>query len=390
MQKAMNKHGNFIILFQESERNIIQWKQNKEPFYCPTCNSKVIIRSGRKVIAHFSHLPHSFCRYGNGEGMYHEMGKYLLYQWLTDQNIEVDLEVYFPKINRRADLVIKVLNKIIIIEFQCAKISAEEIAERTSAYNQINLHIIWIVGMNQFRRLSNNQFKLSSFLQSCIHLFPQQKVPVLYFFDPTTRHFASLSHIYPYQFTKAFATINIAPIQTIPFQRIFKDIPISLRFPQVWIEQLQQIRNKPIIHPGKEMNWRRKLYEQGIIFHHLPSICFLPNKWQIHMNTPFWMWQTEIIINLIQDLSISATLTISRCAKILDENIIKQLPNIHQKYSAIHSFLTNLEILGYLKKTSNSTYVKLKNVEMYVHLEDALKGDEKIITQLFLEKKGKM
>lgn len=386
----MNKHGEYIILFRESERNILQWKQDKELFYCPTCNSKVIIRSGRKVIPHFSHLPHSVCRYGNGEGVYHEMGKYLLYQWLSEQNIEVDLEVYFPQINRRADLVIKVLNKIIIIEFQCTKISAEEIAERTSAYNQIKLHVIWIIGMNHFKRLGNNQFKLSTFLQSCIHLFPHQKVPVLYFFDPTSQHFASLTHIYSYQYTKAFATINMAPIQIIPFQSIFKELPISVRFPQYWIEQLQRIRNKPIVHPGKELNWRRKLYEQGIIFHHLPSICFLPNKWQIQMNSPFWMWQTEISINLIQHLPISNTLTISQCAKILDDNTMIQLPNVHQEYSAIHSFLTNLEILGYLKKTSNNTYVKLKDVEMYVHLEEALKGDENIITQLFLGKKGKM
>ncbi|MFS0752171.1 competence protein CoiA family protein [Oceanobacillus sp. 1P07AA] len=390
MQKAINKHGKPIILFQEHDRNIALWKQNKEPFYCPNCNSKLIIRSGRKVIPHFSHLPNSICRHGNGEGMYHEMGKYLLYQWLSDQNIEVDLEVYFPQINRRADLVINVLNKVIIIEFQCAKISAEEIAERTSAYNQLNHHVIWIVGMNHFRRLGNNQFKLNTFLQTCIHLFPQQKIPVLYFFDPISQHFATLTHIYEYQVTKAFATITITSIQTIEFQRIFKEMPISVKFPQDWIRQVQRIRNKPVIHSGKEMNWRRKLYEQGIIFHYLPSICFLPNKWQIHMNTPFWMWQSEICINLIQHLSISDTLTISRCTKLLDENIMNQLPNVHQKYSAIHSFLTNLEFLGYFKKISDSTYVKLKDIEMYAHLEEALKGDQKIITQLFLEKKGKM
>ncbi|BAC13171.1 competence protein CoiA [Oceanobacillus iheyensis] len=390
MQKAINKHGKSIILFREPERNIILWKQYKEAFYCPTCHSKVIIRSGSKVIPHFSHLPHSNCRLGNGEGMYHEMGKYELYQWLSNQNIEVDLEVYFPQINRRADLVIKVLNKIIIIEFQCTKISAEEIAERTSAYNQINLHVIWIVGMNHFNRLGSNQIKLNSFLLSCIHQFPKQKNPVLYFFDPASRRFASLSHIYAYQYTKAFTTINISLIQTISFQSIFKEAPISEQFPQHWTKQLQRIRNTPITHPGKEMNWRRKLYEQGIIFQYLPSICFLPNKWQIHMHTPFWIWQTELCIKLIQHIAVSDTLTISRCTKLLDKSMMNQLPNVHQNFSAIHSFLTNLEILGYFKRTSNTTYVKLKNVDKYVHLEEALKGDEIMISNLFLEKKGKM
>lgn len=46
------------------------------PFYCPACREQLILKKGRKVVAHCAHWPDADCEYTNeGESEEHRLAK---------------------------------------------------------------------------------------------------------------------------------------------------------------------------------------------------------------------------------------------------------------------------------------------------------------------------
>src|SRR5690625_1294909 len=153
--QAKNKQGDLVTLAM-LPRKQIKLLRKKERFFCPECGEAVIVRAGTKIIPHFAHRSNVNCtNYARGEGVYHEQGKLLLYKWLLSQHISTELEPYLPDIRQRPDLFIRINQRKIAIEYQCARMPLEVIRKRNEGYQKANITPIWILGANQFKRIAN-------------------------------------------------------------------------------------------------------------------------------------------------------------------------------------------------------------------------------------------
>ena len=77
-----------------------QAKKDSEPFYCPGCHGPVHLRKGLLKRHHFAHYAAANCEvFSEGETEEHLSAKELLYEWLTDETIEI--EAYLPDLQQR-------------------------------------------------------------------------------------------------------------------------------------------------------------------------------------------------------------------------------------------------------------------------------------------------
>src|SRR5690625_1757035 len=171
MLQAQSKDGKFITL-ANLKKSEIEFHRKVSKFFCPTCKQPVMIKSGSKTIPHFAHYPNTNCPANTyGEGPYHKKGKLLLYRWLKKQKLNVSLEKYIPKINQQPDLFLTINEKKIAIEYQCSKISAQEILTRNRGYLNAGIQPIWILGANLFRRKTAYHLRLDQFTLKFVHQF---------------------------------------------------------------------------------------------------------------------------------------------------------------------------------------------------------------------------
>ncbi|MFX0036312.1 MAG: competence protein CoiA family protein [Candidatus Hermodarchaeota archaeon] len=81
------------------------------------------------------------------ESFYHQAIKRLIFKYISDSNkniVEKSLEKYIN--NRRADVYFKLnTGEKIVVEVQSSKISVKEIINRTKHYNNLDIHVLWIL-----------------------------------------------------------------------------------------------------------------------------------------------------------------------------------------------------------------------------------------------------
>lgn len=136
-----------IAINNEGTATLATFAERKNRFTCPGCGAKVVLKKGDLKVAHFAHLKNSICsRYSEGETVEHLQGKLNLYNWILSKGIEAKLEVFLPEISQRADILITVDQTVIAVEYQCSKISIDEVCSRTMGYHQLGISVIWIAG----------------------------------------------------------------------------------------------------------------------------------------------------------------------------------------------------------------------------------------------------
>lgn len=114
-------------------------------YYCPVCRQPVKLRTGKLNSAHFAHQHPTFSNQHYDTNV-HQAGKQLLIKWGNELGYDVQSEVSFKEIQRRADVIFKLPQSQVVIEYQCSPISAAELTKRSQAYAQTGLHCIWLVG----------------------------------------------------------------------------------------------------------------------------------------------------------------------------------------------------------------------------------------------------
>jgi len=130
-----------------------------EAFTCPACGAPVRIKNGAQMPAHFAHIVGT-CSASEPESQQHLLGKRWLRDWLIQSGEVAELEVYYPAIQQRADVVITSRKPALVLEFQCSPIAITDLARRTAGYHELGLAVIWIMGRRYFgRHLSAKQFK---------------------------------------------------------------------------------------------------------------------------------------------------------------------------------------------------------------------------------------
>ncbi|MCS6774932.1 MAG: competence protein CoiA family protein, partial [Chloroherpetonaceae bacterium] len=125
---------------------------------CPFCEAPVVLHAGAVRAHHFAHLPGARCRLPQTEPetMEHREGKLRIAQWLQQKlpGARVVVEAYLPETGQRADVLVMLpehpFGKI-VLEFQCANLSAREWRRRHRLYRSAGVSDLWFLGGSRLR-----------------------------------------------------------------------------------------------------------------------------------------------------------------------------------------------------------------------------------------------
>lgn len=393
MLQAKTKDGVLVTLAILTKTEINQLKQDRVLFYCPACHQRVLIKAGVKMIPHFAHRSIAACPSGEGgEGMYHETGKLLLYRWLKQQGLSVKLEVYLPQIRQRPDILLRIRDKAIAIEFQCAPISIEEVRKRNIGYKQAGITPIWILGENRLQRISKTHFKLTHHHLPFIHPFSPGATPTLFFFSTDTRHFILIQDIYMTGNSQAAGKFFIRPLNQLSFKDLFKEYAFNPKdLYTMWAKEKYKLRLKqtPRLY-GQELAWHQWMYLKGIHREVLPAMIHLPVSHQFKMKTPAWNWQSRLVLDVIDPMAAGDTFSLQRVHHILRAHVYpsETFPFIHSEKSPIKEYLHLLSLLNIIQQSREGMFVKLKPVFRPVSLEQAINEDKKVLYYLLKQNRS--
>lgn len=382
MLQAIDNEGNRVILAFLSLLEI-QFHKNHTSFFCPICKEKVVIKAGKRTIAHFAHFPNSSCVITNsGEGEYHERGKLELYQWLKSQRIPVQLEVYLPEIKQRPDLFIQLQTKKIAIEYQCAKISEQEFVKRNNGYARYNITPIWILGGKRMNRIGSNQLCLNPSDWLYVHQFAPNLPTSLYYYCPDAKQFSIFQHLYSNGRKKTFGSLNFFGTNNFTFVQLFQPLPFSENQLYIyWMKELISFRTNYYNRVSYlEKEWRQWLYAKGLHPSLLPPVFCLPNPYQHLIRVPPWVWQSILYFDILLNNPVVrlelCTRYLSKYQKTVRYPLMSSTPN------PILHFLTLLTDLGYVKQHDNRSFSLIKEVELPRSIEQAMEQDNVIVKQL--------
>lgn len=385
MLSATTKDGNIITLATLSKQAIDELRE-KEKFYCPICQHKVIIKAGTMMIPHFAHYKTSQCDLKKrGEGEYHYKGKLLLYEWLKSQQKDVKLEAYIPEIKQRPDLLLTVKNKQIAIEFQCATIDPQIISQRNKGYRRVNIIPIWILGANLFNRRSSYHFQTSHFITSFIHRFSHHYPTTLYFFCPQSEQLSLVQDIIPTSSHRAIAKQTFIPLNKATFYHLFlKQFFTEKELYYLWREELRSFRLSKRHNFGKERAWRNWLYDQGLHIDHVPTHIYLPIRSQYTMKVPLWGWQSKFVLEFLKKQAVGAVFSIKQANAFLRRFHKRKMDEqlIHQVGDPIKEYLQLLSQVGVLKQVNEIEFRIVGLPYPYKHIEQALIGDNEVLNKI--------
>lgn len=395
MLQAKLKSGKMITLMNLTRKEIERLKQKAVKFYCPSCHEAVLIKAGNQKIPHFAHYAANQCPAGEGgEGIYHEQGKFLLYQWLKQQRLEVTLEKYIPDIRQRPDILLKINKKQIAIEYQCARIPVEEINKRNRGYKLLGITPIWILGANLLERQGKNAFKINSFTQQFIHRFSHEMPSVLYYFCPQTLQFIFIQDLFFTTKTQAIGKLKVIDIRKFHFKELFAlSYFMKKEIYSLWEKRKLHFRLKPRNNLyGMELAWYQWLYLKQVHVESLPSIVYLPVSAQYRMKSPPWDWQSRICMNLLQPLEIGSIISFHSIQYQLRKQMkpTSSYPLIQYQDDPIKEYLQILEKLNILSILPNHTYKMNQQLSLYTHVEEAVNGDKALIKQLIMKEGNKI
>jgi competence protein CoiA len=388
MLQAKTNQGELITLVSLSVGEIDNYKKRHE-FYCPACEEHLIIKAGKRIIPHFAHYPKSNCEQRKGgEGPYHEKGKLLLYQWFRSQHLHVELEPYLKEIKQLPDLLLTLNHKRIAIEFQCARISIDQLQQRNKGFQKAGIIPIWILGANQFNRVGKYHLKLDQFIKQFIHQFSPSSSQKLLYFCPETLQLTVFQDIYFTKSGQAVGRFYFNKLYKMKFTDLFMEYPLlRTDLYQLWKNEKRNFRlgsGKRLY--GRDLAWHQWLYSQQTHREYLPSLIHLPVSTQYLMKSPPWDWQSRLCISIIEPLPVGRLFTFNRSKNILRNHFYKQsyFPLIETTEHPIQQYFHLLVQLKVIQKQSSDQFIKIKSIPFHTHVEGALISDDLIMDELIL------
>lgn len=375
MLYALNNNGMLQSVFHLNKKEIDVAKQ--KVFYCPVCRERLQIRSGRKIIPHFAHLPKSTCSYSRGgETAIHESGKWSLYQWLQQQGYSVDLEHYLPDIKQRPDIWLKIKDKQVAIEYQCASIPIREVLKRTIAYRKAGIFPLWILGTKHFQRAGPHQIILSEFTRAFLYYWSSSYH--LFFYNPSLQQLTKVSNFKASADRKCMASFHTSSLKTLTFPQLFSSHSVLFsreqylsQWENAWRINRTQYRNQV---GSEERRYRQYLYLKGYHFSLIPTACYLPIQGAIQHGLRPYIWQVRLMCEHFMPLSIGSRVYFPQVEIPLTRNEFK--PDLSLQYLEL---LTHLNIV---EKTGDNRYIKKKHVNFHKRMEDGLEDDRNTMKQL--------
>ncbi|RCW69743.1 competence protein CoiA [Saliterribacillus persicus] len=379
MLKAIDENEKSFILASFRRKEIEKLKGNQ--FYCPTCKEKVIIKAGTKMIAHFAHVKQHDCAQ-QGEGAYHEQGKWQLFSWLKKQDLEVKLEYYLSEISQRPDIYLEIGKKKIVIEYQCARISEIEFLKRNEGYQQENITPIWILGGNWCKRKNTNQLTLSSFERMFIHQYDENFPLTLYFYCSTSKTLILFQDLHFLKQNLSIGNLHIQSLARCKFMQLFEKNYINKNdLANSFLKEKWKFRNQPVpAFQKKEVAFRKWLYSKELHPCNLPEWIGMPVTHQFLININPHQWQSYLLFELIHQRGV----TISQLVGKLSSHFLSPLnfPLIKSTKNPIEEYLNILEKLAIVEITGLGE-IRLKDgFRKFKSVNEAILADENLANKI--------
>ncbi|KHE70951.1 competence protein CoiA [Halobacillus sp. BBL2006] len=373
MYYAINQNGEKQSLYHLKPDELHRIKS--ELFHCPNCHEQLLVRSGPKVSPHFAHFPRSDCALQKGESVLHEKGKWDLYQWIRSQGYKVELEAYLKDIQQRPDVLLHMNGKRVAFEYQCATIATKEVEKRNKAYLRAGIFPLWVLGVNQLRKQNLHQISMNNFLRSFLYFFHNHFH--LYFYDPECEEMIILTDLQFVETSSIAGDFHNQPLASLTFPQLFSFRNPSNKYPlsHSWERLLYNHRTKYRANVGsEERQFRQYLYLKGHHFSLIPSICYLPVRSQLSVETKPYIWQTRLIMDHFLNKSIGQSGWFPR---VVNHSTVNEYQaDVAQEYVDL------LDALGVLKKVNDHEWVKKKDVAFHQTMKNALEEDKTMVKQL--------
>lgn len=136
-------------------------KKTQRTYYCPDCGQRVHLCQGSDHRPYFAHYAKSRC--DANETIIHQLGKHQIERWLALQGWSSYSEVYLPTVRQRPDVLTRINDQWIAIEFQCSPLSVKRLIERNQGYAKLGIAYRWFLGPTYAHQL--RPYKAAQFLQ---------------------------------------------------------------------------------------------------------------------------------------------------------------------------------------------------------------------------------
>ncbi|WP_277673479.1 competence protein CoiA [Piscibacillus halophilus] len=380
MLTAINSKGKEIKAYNQSKSQLEVIRQ--QPLYCPECHQKVILKAGPVMIPHFAHYKNSTCP-NQGESQTHLKGKINLYNWCIKQGFYAKLEHVIPSIKQRLDVLVKIANRWVAIEYQCSPISLDELQKRTYGIASKGIIPLWVFGPNYYNTKMGQLF-WNTTLRASVMYNQRAKQDQLYFYDPGNDIFTIAAHFYS-QRAKAITQLSRHSLKHMRWKDLFRTVQISHKYLYYkWLREKRLFRSGQRWFQAKyDEEFLKQLYMQHLHPQNLPSCIHLPVSNSYRFLAPNYVWQTQIVLYLTQltreDTFYWNDLT-AITQKYFKDRIVAIYPS--QSIHPLTHYLDLLSCLGYITKKGKGAYRKARDFNFHRTLDTALKEDQEIIEKL--------
>lgn len=278
-------------------------------FYCPDCSEGLVLKLGVRQSWHFAHQPSSMCVSATtNESMEHFQAKHAIYDWLKAFNLQPELELYLPEVKRRPDVCVKINQEPVVIELQRSHIHPEQFYKRHFTYLDAGYHPIWI-GLQS--TIPVTPLSLKAFTQLDSFLINSQPVPHSIYFNLIHQKWFIYSGFCYLQPRKTLHWVTELPLQTSPEELLLH--PYKFTIHQKYDKKK---RNNYLLEHwrGLTLTKRTKVYlsltpsERKVLrlfqqyqlnLNYFPAVCNFPQTSQHLLDTPPHLWQSWIVMEVI-------------------------------------------------------------------------------------------
>ncbi|PLR97604.1 competence protein CoiA [Bacillus sp. T33-2] len=300
MLVANRQNGEKLCLADKWDRNVLAACRNTEPFFCPQCGEKVVLKLGSKRIWHFAHQQGSWCESQfERESEYHLAGKLAMYRWLINQGVNPVLEKFDPLCRQKPDIAFVRKDCRYAVEFQCSPISEEIFEKRTNNYKRNGCIPLWILGGKQIKRVGATLADLNSF--QFLFLKRMNTGWFLPAFCPESNQFIFLNNTVPISSRRIISGFAVFT----PKQLSLRDLlaPQAKKFPlfQKWRTELTKFKTKYAAFRGTRRDlFLQELYHNRLNIFCLPPEIGLPIPSNPLIETPPLIWQSYLFFDIFQ------------------------------------------------------------------------------------------
>lgn len=371
MLTAKRNDGILFTLPEELSPEMLIHIKSTEPYYCPCCQTELILKAGSIKIPHFAHKRNSACDASSeSESPYHLLAKRKLFNWFISNGYQAELEAYLPDIKKRADILVFSGNKSYAIEFQCSTISESTFIERTEAYLSVSITPVWILAAKHIKRLGVYEFKLSDF--QWLFVTGDIAFPFLWAYCPEKNQLFAIKGITPFLSSIVIAEITSASLEKLhPKQMIpQRNKNFSIHANSIWKEKRKKwcqnrVKTANINHP-----FFLALYRNRLPVAYLPIEMGLPVKGMVRIKTSAIEWQTWLYLDVLYKREPGQVVLLQAFYQSFKKRLslghikLRSLPLCRKKEDPIQEYVLFLVMAGYLKETTAGCYKLVKKLSV--------------------------